>query len=171
MKVPRRGETFVSRKIAHAVAAIHLGLQDCLYIGNLNSRRDWGHARDYVDGMWLILQQDRPDDYVLATGESHSVREFVELAFTEVGITIDWKGTGTAEHAVCRKTGRTVLRVDPRYFRPTEVDTLVGDSTKARQKFGWKPRVGFKDLVPEMVASELRLLSVRSADGSVIQNP
>ena len=156
---PRRGETFVTRKIARAVAAIHLGLQDCLYIGNLDSRRDWGHARDYVEGMWLMLQQEKPDDYVLATGESHSVREFVELAFAEVGITIEWRGAAASEQGLCHKTGRTLVRVDPRYFRPTEVDMLVGDATKAREKLGWKPRVRFQDLVREMVANDVQLLS------------
>ena len=163
---PRRGETFVTRKIARAAAAIHLGLQNCLYIGNLDSRRDWGHARDYVEGMWLILQQNEPDDYVLATGESHSVREFVELAFAEVGMTIEWKGTGASEHGLCRETGQTLVRVDPRYFRPTEVNVLVGDATKARLKFGWKPKVGFQSLVREMVASDLKLLSPCSAKQS-----
>ena len=156
---PRRGETFVTRKIARAVAAIHLGLQDCLYIGNLDSRRDWGHARDYVEGMWLMLQPEKPDDYVLATGESHSVREFVELAFAEVGITIEWRGAAANEEGLCHKTGRTMVRVDPRYFRPTEVDMLIGDATKAREKLGWKPRVRFQDLVREMVDNDLRLLS------------
>jgi len=164
---PRRGETFVTRKITRAVAAIHLGMQDCLYLGNLDSRRDWGHARDYIEGMWLMLQQDKPDDYVLATGESHSVREFVELAFAEIGIVIEWKGADSGEYGLCRKTGRTLVRVDPRYFRPTEIDVLIGDSTKARQKLGWKPKVGFHDLVREMVASDLNLLSSTSAKRSV----
>ena len=164
---PRRGETFVTRKITRAVAAIHLGMQDCLYLGNLDSRRDWGHARDYIEGMWLMLQQDKPDDYVLATGESHSVREFVELAFAEIGIVIEWKGADAGEYGLCRKTGRTLVRVDPRYFRPTEIDVLIGDSTKARQKLGWKPKVGFHDLVREMVASDLNLLSSTSAKRSV----
>jgi GDPmannose 4,6-dehydratase len=158
---PRRGETFVTRKISRAAAAIQLGLQDCLFIGNLDSRRDWGHARDYVEGMWQILQQDEPDDYVLATGESHSVREFIESAFAEVDIAIEWKGAGAGEYGLCRKTGRTLVRVDPSYFRPTEVNILLGDPTKARQKFGWKPRVGFQDLVREMVANDLQLLSGR----------
>jgi GDPmannose 4,6-dehydratase len=164
---PRRGETFVTRKIARAAAAIHLGVQDCLYLGNLDSRRDWGHARDYIEGMWLMLQQDKPDDYVLATGESHSVREFVELAFAEIGIAIEWNGADSGEYGLCRKTGRTLVRVDPRYFRPTEIDVLLGDSTKARQKLGWKPKVGFHDLVREMVASDLHLLSSTSAKRSV----
>lgn len=155
---PRRGETFVTRKISMIAAAIHLGFQECLYLGNLDSRRDWGHARDYVEGMWLMLQQDEPDDYVLATGECHSVREFVELAFAEVGTEIKWSGVGVSEYGFCSKSGKTLVRVDPRYFRPTEVDSLVGDLTKARQKLGWNPRVGFRDLVREMIANDLRLL-------------
>jgi GDPmannose 4,6-dehydratase len=153
---PRRGETFVTRKITQAVAAIHLGKQDCLYIGNLDARRDWGHARDYAEGMWLMLQQPQPDDYVLATGEAHSVREFVELAFTEVGIDIIWQGAGGTEQGVCRNSGRMLVQVDPRYFRPTEVDILLGDPAKARARLGWAHRVGFRDLVREMVASDLK---------------
>jgi GDPmannose 4,6-dehydratase len=159
---PRRGETFVTRKITQAVAAIHLGKQDRLYLGNLDAQRDWGHARDYAEGMWLILQQDKPDDYVLATGESHSVREFVELAFAEVGIAIKWDGTGTKERGLCGKTGRTLVQIDPRYFRPTEVDALVGDAAKARKALGWKPRVGFRDLVREMMAGDLKVMSAQS---------
>ena len=134
---PRRGETFVTRKITQAVAAIHLGKQDCLYIGNLDAERDWGHARDYAEGMWLILQQPRPDDYVLATGETHSVREFIELAFAETGISLRWDGEGTQERGICQKTNRTLVQVDPRYFRPTEVERLLGDPAKARAALGW----------------------------------
>src|SRR5450759_162056 len=134
---PRRGETFVTRKITQAVAAIQLGKQDCLYLGNLNAQRDWGHARDYAEGMWLILQQSKSDDYVLATGESHSVREFVELAFAEVGIAIQWQGTGVNECGICGKSKRKLVRVDPRYFRPAEVEMLLGHPTKARTKMGW----------------------------------
>ena len=158
---PRRGETFVTRKITQAVAAIHLGKQDCLYLGNLNAERDWGHARDYAEGMWLIMQQPQPDDYVLATGESHSVREFVELAFAEIGIEIQWQGSGVNEQGLCGKTGRTLIRIDPRYFRPTEVDKLIGDPAKARSKLHWKHRISFRELVREMVSSDLKLLSER----------
>jgi len=161
---PRRGETFVTRKITQAVAAIHLGKQECLYLGNLNAQRDWGHARDYAEGMWLILQQSKSDDYVLATGESHSVREFVELAFAEVGIAIQWQGTGVNECGICEKTKRKLVRVDPRYFRPAEVEMLLGNPTKARTKLGWRHRVGFQELAHEMMANDLKLLSERPAD-------
>jgi GDPmannose 4,6-dehydratase len=156
---PMRGETFVTRKITRAVAAIEQGVQDRLYLGNLNALRDWGHARDFVEGMWLMLQQAEPDDYVLATGESHSVREFVELAFAEVGRSIEWRGSGVDEVGVCAKTGREVVRVDPRYFRPTEVDELLGDARKAHQKLGWRHKTTFKELVGEMVASDLTLVA------------
>ena len=156
---PMRGETFVTRKITRAVAAIHKGRQSTLYLGNLDAQRDWGHARDYVDGMWLILQQDEPDDYVLGTGEMHSVREFVERAFGEVGIAIEWNGKGVDEAGVDGKTGRTLVRIDPTYFRPTEVDQLLADPTKAREKLGWTHQTGFRDLVREMVAADLADLS------------
>jgi GDPmannose 4,6-dehydratase len=152
---PRRGETFVTRKITRAVAAIEMGRENCLYVGNLNARRDWGHAKDYVEGMWLMLQQDEPDDYVLATGEMHSVREFIDLAFAEVGTTLRWEGEGVEEQGVCTKSGRVLVRIDPRYFRPTEVDELLGDASKARTKLGWQHRIGFRDLVKEMVASDI----------------
>ncbi|HVZ52924.1 MAG TPA: GDP-mannose 4,6-dehydratase [Pseudolabrys sp.] len=160
---PRRGETFVTRKITQAVAAIHLGKQECLYIGNLDAKRDWGHARDYAEGMWLMLQQSEPDDYVLATGETHAVREFIELAFGEVGIEIVWEGQGSQECGLCRKTGRRLVRVDPRYFRPTEVDLLLGNPAKARARLGWSHRIGFRDLVREMVASDLKLAETRKS--------
>jgi GDPmannose 4,6-dehydratase len=163
---PRRGETFVTRKITQAVAAIHLGKQDCLYLGNLDAQRDWGHARDYAEGMWLILQQSQPDDYVLATGETHSVREFVELAFAEIGIAIQWQGTGVKECGFCKKTNRTLVRVDPRYFRPTEVEMLLGNPAKARTKLGWKHQIGFRELVREMMANDLKLISERP-DGTL----
>ena len=152
---PIRGETFVTRKITRAVAAIQLGLQDRLYIGNLDARRDWGHARDYVRGMWLMLQQDEPGDYVLATGENHSIREFIERAFGEVGRAIAWDGAGTDEVGRDARTGQTLIVVDPRYFRPTEVEQLIGDPTKARERLGWRHEVGFEALVKEMVASDL----------------
>ncbi len=153
---PIRGETFVTRKITRAVARIKLGLQKKLYLGNLNAKRDWGHARDYVEAQWLILQQDEPDDYVIATGEQHSVREFVELAFREVGIHIKWKGKGISEKGIDSDTGRVIIEVDKRYFRPTEVDSLIGDPTKARKKLGWAPKVTFKELVSEMVREDLK---------------
>jgi GDPmannose 4,6-dehydratase len=152
---PLRGETFVTRKITRAAAAIELGLQERLYIGNLDAMRDWGHARDYVEGMWLMLQQDAPDDYVLATGEAHSVREFVELAFACIGRQILWRGRGVDEVGMCARSGRKLVRVDPRYFRPTEVEVLQGDPSKARARLGWQHRTGFADLVREMVEADL----------------
>ena len=153
---PRRGETFVTRKITRAVAAISRGLQSRLYLGNLDAARDWGHARDYVHGMWLILQQDEPDDYVLATGESHTVREFVELAFEHVGRRIIWKGSGVDEVGLDARTGDILVKVDPRYFRPTEVEALLGDSGKARQRLGWRPEIRFEALVREMIEDDLK---------------
>lgn len=152
---PVRGETFVTRKITRAVARIKLGLQDRLYLGNLNAKRDWGHARDYVEAQWLMLQQDEPDDYVIATGEQHSVREFCELAFKEIGIDLEWRGQGVNEVGVY--DNKIYVSVDPRYFRPTEVETLLGDPTKARQKLGWVPKVSFRELVSEMVREDLQL--------------
>ena len=152
---PIRGETFVTRKITRAVAAIALGLQERLYLGNLDARRDWGHARDYVEGMWRMLQQDRPGDYVLATGEAHSVREFVELAFACTDRRILWRGRGVDEVGTCARTGQELVRVDPRYFRPTEVDRLQGDPSKAQAALGWRHRTGFADLVREMVEADL----------------
>jgi GDPmannose 4,6-dehydratase len=152
---PIRGETFVTRKITRAVAAIELGLQECLYLGNLDAKRDWGHAKDYVEGMWRILQQDVPDDWVLATGEAHSVREFVELAFAEVGRGIEWRGAGIDEQGVDAKTGDILVCIDPRYFRPTEVDLLLGDPSKAHRQLGWKHTTPFRQLVSEMVARDL----------------
>lgn len=157
---PTRGETFVTRKVTRAVAAIQLGLQEKLYIGNLDARRDWGHARDYVEGMWLILQQDQPDDYVLATGESHSVREFIVQAFGHVGRTIEWVGKGVKEKGIDAKTGQVLIEVDPRYFRPTEVDILVGDPVKAREKLGWRHKTSFSELVRQMVESDLELMQM-----------
>ena len=148
---PTRGETFVTRKISRAVAAIEAGLQDRLFLGNIDSSRDWGHARDYVEGMWRILQQDQADDYVLATGETHTVREFVELAFAHVGRKIEWRGKGVDEKGVDAKSGKTLVEIDQRYFRPTEVDFLLGDPTKAHQKLGWKHTTPFMTLVTDMV--------------------
>jgi GDPmannose 4,6-dehydratase len=152
---PTRGETFVTRKITRALARIKLGLQDCLYLGNLNAKRDWGHARDYVEAQWLILQQDRPDDYVIATGEQHSVREFVEAACHRLDIAVSWHGEGENEKGY-DANGKCIVAVDPRYFRPTEVDTLLGDASKARAALGWRPRVSFDDLVTEMVTADFR---------------
>ncbi|MCE8535823.1 GDP-mannose 4,6-dehydratase, partial [Ruegeria pomeroyi] len=152
---PLRGETFVTRKITRAAAAISLGLQDRLYLGNLDAQRDWGHARDYVEGMWRILQQDTPDDYVLATGETHSVRSFVDAAFAAVGITIDWRGQGVDEKGYEIGTDRCLIEVDPRYFRPTEVDLLIGDASKARDKLGWTYTTTLDQMVHEMVESDL----------------
>ena len=156
---PTRGETFVTRKVTQAVAAIELGLQDCLYLGNLNAVRDWGHARDFVRGMLLILQQDEPDDYVLATGEAHTVREFVEAAFMEVGRPIEWRGSGVDEEGIEARTGQVLIRIDPHYRRPTEVDSLIGDPSKARQRLGWRHEIGFPDLVKEMVKEDLRAVA------------
>jgi GDPmannose 4,6-dehydratase len=152
---PTRGETFVTRKITRAAAAISRGLQNRLYLGNIDAKRDWGHARDYVEGMWMILQQDTPDDYVLATGETHTVREFVELAFDYVGRPIEWNGKGVDETGHCRKTGNVLIAIDPTYFRPTEVDLLIGDPRKAREKLGWRHKVEFPQLVAEMVEADL----------------
>ncbi|KAB2917438.1 MAG: GDP-mannose 4,6-dehydratase [Hyphomicrobiaceae bacterium] len=151
---PIRGETFVTRKITRALARIKIGSQDCVYLGNLNARRDWGHARDYVEAQWLILQQAEPDDYVIATGEQHSVREFVEIAAREVGLTVSWQGNGVEERGV-DQNGRVIVAIDPRYFRPSEVETLLGDSSKARARLGWRPRTSFAELVSEMMRRDL----------------
>jgi GDPmannose 4,6-dehydratase len=155
---PTRAETFVTRKITRAVAAIHMGRQDKLFLGNLDAKRDWGHARDYVEGMWRIVQQDEADDYVLATGEAHSVREFVELAFAEVGTSLEWRGSGQDEQGIEAKTGKVLVAIDPGYFRPTEVDLLLGDPSKARRRLGWQHKTTFPELVAEMVAGDLALL-------------
>ena len=155
---PTRGETFVTRKITRAVAAIELGLQDKLYLGNLDAKRDWGHARDFVEGMWRIVQQPEPDDYVLATGETRSVREFVEKAFAIVGKRISWRGHGRDEQGLDAVSGRVLVEIDPRYFRPTEVDLLIGDPSKARAKLGWRHRTSFDELVTEMVEADLKLV-------------
>jgi len=154
---PVRGETFVTRKITRALVRIHLGVEDCLYLGNLNAKRDWGHARDYVEAIWLILQQPKPDDYVIATGVQHSVRDFVVAAARELGITIEWKGEGAREEGLDASTGKTIVKVDPRYFRPAEVETLLGDASKARARLGWQPKTSFSGLVSEMIREELTL--------------
>ncbi len=161
---PTRGETFVTRKITRAVAAIKLKVQKKLYLGNLGAMRDWGHARDHVEGMWMMLQKPHPSDYVLATGTSHSVREFVELAFKRIGIDIEWNGTGLNEKGIDSSTRDTLIEVDPRYFRPTEVDTLLGDARKAKEVLGWEPKIDFKDLVFEMVDSDLENIRASNSD-------
>ena len=153
---PIRGETFVTRKITRAAARIKLEMQDKLYLGNLDAKRDWGYAGDFIEAMWLMVQHHEPDDFVIATGENHSVREFVERAFKEVGITITWQGTGRDEKGVDAESGRTLVAIDPRYFRPTEVDLLLGDATKAKEILGWTPKVSFGELVRRMVVADLR---------------
>jgi GDPmannose 4,6-dehydratase len=153
---PIRGETFVTRKITRAAARIKLEMQDILYLGNLDAKRDWGYAGDFVEAMWLMVQQPEPDDFVIATGENHSVREFVERSFREVGITVGWQGQGRDEKGIDAETGRTLVAIDPRYFRPTEVDLLLGDATKAKEVLGWEPKVNFGELVRRMVVADLR---------------
>ena len=152
---PIRGETFVTRKITRAMARIYLGLQDCLFIGNLNALRDWGHAKDYVEMQWLMLQQEAPDDFVIASGEQHSVREFIELTARKLGIAIKWKREGIKERGINIADGKTIVAVDPRYFRPTEVETLLGDPSKAKEELGWIPKISFEELVKEMVQADL----------------
>lgn len=153
---PRRGETFVTKKITKAVARISQGRQKVLQLGNLDALRDWGHARDYVEAMWLMLQQEKAKDYVIATGEAHSVRDFCNVAFSHVDIALDWKGKGVEEKGICSKTGRVLVEVEPRYFRPTEVEFLLGDPTLAKKELGWQPRTSFADLVKQMVAYDLK---------------
>jgi GDPmannose 4,6-dehydratase len=161
---PVRGETFVTRKITRAVAAIERGLQQRLYLGNIDAKRDWGHARDYVEGMWLILQQEKPDDYVLATGEMHTVREFVERAFGCIGRTIAWSGSGAAERGLCARTGECLVAIDPHYYRPTEVDLLLGNPEKAHQRLGWRHKTSFEQLVAEMVEADRQALERGNGD-------
>jgi GDPmannose 4,6-dehydratase len=165
---PIRGETFVTRKITRALARIKLGQKDCLYLGNLNARRDWGHARDFVEAQWLMLQQPQAEDFVIATGEQHSVREFVEAAGEEMGLRIVWRGQGVDEHGLDADTQKVIVRIDPRYFRPAEVETLLGDASLARQKLGWSPRTSFAELVREMAEADLRLArnTPKTFDGS-----
>jgi GDPmannose 4,6-dehydratase len=165
---PIRGETFVTRKITRSVARIETGLEETLYLGNLSAKRDWGHARDYVEGMHRILQVEAPGDFVLATGETHSVREFVELAFAEVGRTIIWRGEGIDETGVDTASGKALVRVDPTYFRPTEVDLLIGDASKAREQLGWKPKTTFIELVKQMVAADLETARQEAANGNAV---
>lgn len=157
---PLRGETFVTRKITRAVAAIHLGRQDKLWLGNLDARRDWGHAREYVRGMWLMLQQELADDYVLATGETTPVRTFVEWAFEDTGVSLRWEGEGVNEKGYCADTGRCLVEVDPRYFRPTEVELLIGDPSKAQRQLGWKHETSPRDLAREMVKADLEIMTI-----------
>ena len=164
---PRRGETFVTRKVTRALARLCLGLQDCLYLGNLDAKRDWGHAKDYVEMQWLMLQQDKPDDFVIATGEQYSVRDFINAAAKELGFVIKWEGTGVEEVGLVSIVhdgswtglvpGKAIVRVDPRYFRPTEVETLLGDPSKAKEKLGWEPKVKFADLVAEMIREDVKI--------------
>lgn len=154
---PLRGETFVTRKVTRGVAKIHLGLQEKLYMGNIDAERDWGHARDYVEGMWLMLQQDKADDYVLATNRKFSVRKFIEMAFAEVGITLEWQGSGEEEKGINKADGKVLVEIDPRYFRPTEVDLLIGDASKAKAELGWEPKTTVEELVREMVQADLTI--------------
>ncbi|MCK4825067.1 GDP-mannose 4,6-dehydratase, partial [bacterium] len=158
---PRRGENFVSRKITLVVNRIKLGMEDKIVLGNLDSKRDWGYAPEYVEAMWLILQNNEPDDFVIATGEAHTVREFVERAFYETNISIKWEGEGVKEKGICKKTGKTLVEVSPRYFRPTEADILVGDYSKAKKELGWEPKVKFDELVKIMVKADYEFLKKR----------
>src|SRR5437899_3062311 len=159
---PIRCETFVTRKVTRGLARIKLGLQDCIYLGNLDAQRDWGHARDYVEAMWLMLQQDHPEDFVIATGVQHSVRDFVCAAAAELGITLFWQGTGRDDEGFDARTGNRIVVIDPRYFRPAEVGNLLGDAARAREKLGWKPRTSFAELVAEMVREEVEIAKLET---------
>lgn len=154
---PTRGETFVTRKISRGLARMQVGLSDSIYLGNMDAKRDWGHAKDFVEAQWMILQQDTPEDYVVATGQQYSVRQFAEVAAAELGMDLEWRGSGVDEEGWDRNSGKRVIAVDPRYFRPTEVETLLGDPEKARRQLGWEPRISFHELVAEMVAEDLEL--------------
>ena len=155
---PRRGPTFVTRKVTRAVARIHKGMQQCLFMGNIDAKRDWGHARDYVRMMWMMLQMEEPDDYVVATGETNTVRSFIELAFECIGVTILWKGKGVDEVGYSKQDGRELVKIDPKYFRPTEVELLIGDPTKAKEKLGWVPTIAMQQLCKEMVEADIKLV-------------
>ena len=155
---PRRGKNFVTRKITRTLCEIKLGLKEILYLGNLNAKRDWGYAKDYIEAMWLMLQKEKPDDYVIATGETHSVREFIEIACNELGFDLEWKGEGLDETGIDKKTGKTIIAIDKRHFRPSEVDVLIGDSTKAKNILGWTPKVKFEELVKIMIKSDMKML-------------
>jgi GDPmannose 4,6-dehydratase len=166
---PRRGETFVTRKITRGLTRIKAGLEDCIYLGNLEAKRDWGHAKDYVDGMWRMLQADQPDDYVLATGVAHSVRDFTEESARLLGMDIVWQGSGQDEKGVDRATGKTIVRIDPKYYRPSEVEYLLGDASKARERLNWTPAISFKELVRLMVESDAKLFGVETVNPEVFQ--
>ena len=161
---PRRGETFVTRKVSRGLARIKLGIDTTLYMGNLDAKRDWGYAKDYVEGMWMMLQQEKPDDYVLATNETHTVREFIEVASARLGFDLEWRGEGVNETGVDLKTGKTIIKIDPEYFRPAEVDLLIGDHAKAKKIMGWEPKVKFKELVEIMVDADLEKQSAKKGD-------
>lgn len=165
---PRRGETFVTRKITRGITRIKAGLDDCLYLGNLEAKRDWGYAKDYVEGMWRMLQHEKPDDYILATGESHSVREFTEETARLLGINLLWQGSGSEEKGIDQATGKVIVRVDPKYYRPAEVDILLGDATKARERLNWSPTVTFKELVRLMTLSDAKVFGVGIADSGTV---
>jgi GDP-D-mannose dehydratase len=156
--LPVAGLPFLKRKVTRAFAGIHKGFQECLYVGNIDAKRDWGHARVYVEMMWMMMQKDTPDDYVVATGETNTVRSFIELAFETIGIKLQWKGKGVDEVGLCKKTGKAMVKIDPKYFRPTEVELLIGDPTKAKEKLGWVPKITMQELCKEMVKADIKLV-------------